>query len=57
MVRIELYPFERGRSTIRSHVMVSNGCAFGLVVIGYVGIFGLVVSDLVSWHLGHPLTY
>ena len=37
--------------------MVSKGCAFGFVVIGYVGILAFVVSDLVSWHLGHPLTY
>ena len=57
MVRIESYPFEMGRSTMRSHAMVSKGCAFGLMVIGYVGILGFVVLDLVSWHLGHPLTY
>jgi hypothetical protein len=57
MVRIKLYPFEGGRSTIRSHVMVSKGCAFGLMVIGYIGILGFVVFDFVSWHFGHPLTY
>ena len=57
MVRIELYPFEMGRSIIRSHAIVLNGCALGLVVIGYVRILGFVVLDLVSWHLGHPLTY
>ena len=57
MVRIESYPFERGRSTIRSHAIVSNGCALGLVVIGYVGTLGFVVLDLVSWHFGHPLMY
>jgi hypothetical protein len=57
MVRIESYPFERGRSTMRSHAMVSKGCAFGLTVIGYIGILGFVVLDLVSWHFGHPLMY
>jgi hypothetical protein len=34
MVRIELYPFDRGKSTIRSHAMVSKGCVLGFVVIG-----------------------
>jgi hypothetical protein len=57
IVRIESCPFERGRSVIRSHAMVSNGCALGLTVIGYVGILGFVVFDLVSWHLGHPFMY
>ena len=57
MVRIESYPFERGRSTMRSHAMVLKGHAFGLTVIGYVGILGFVVLDLVSWHFGHPLMY
>jgi hypothetical protein len=52
IVRIELCPFERGRSVIRSHAMVSNGCALGFTVIGYVGILGFVVFDLVSWHFG-----
>ena len=57
MVRIESYPLERGRSTIRSHVMVLKGCAFSFVIIVYVGILNFVVFALVSWHLRHPLTY
>ena len=57
MVRIELYPFEGGKSTIRSHAMVSNSCVLGLTVIRYVGMLGFVVLGLVSWHFGHPLTY
>ena len=46
-----------GKSTMRSHAMVSKGCAFGLTMIGYVGILGFVVFDLVSWHFGHPFMY
>ena len=57
IVRIELYPFEGGRSVMRSHVMVSKGYAFGLVMIGYVRILGFVIFDLVSWHFGHPFMY
>ena len=57
IVRIESYPFESSRSVMRSHAMVSKGCAFGFVVMEYVGILGFVVFDLVSWHLGHPFTY
>jgi hypothetical protein len=57
IVRIESYPFDGGRSTMRSHAMVLNSCVLGLMVIGYVGILGFVVLDLVSWHFGHPLTY
>ena len=57
IVRIKSYLFEGGRSVMRSHAIVSNGCAFGLVVIRYIGVFGFVVFALVSWHFGHPFTY
>ena len=57
MVRIESYPFGGGKSVMRSHAMVSKGCAFGFVIMGCIGILGFVVFDLVSWHFGHPFTY
>ena len=57
MVRMESYLFEGGKSTMRSYAMVSKGCAFGLVMMGYIETLGFVVFALVSWHLGQPLTY
>ena len=57
MVRIESCSFERGRSVMRSHAIVSNGHTLDLTVIGYVGTFGFIVFDFVSWHLGHPFMY
>ena len=48
IVRMELKPWDSGRSIIRSMAIVSKGALFCSVVIGNVGIFGFVVRLLVD---------
>ena len=47
IIRMELYPFDGGRLTIRSNAMVENGWDNLLLVMGKRGTFGLLVLGLV----------
>ena len=47
-IRMESYPFEGGRSTIRSNAMVKNGWDDLSVVMGKRGTFRLLVLGLVA---------